>query len=298
MPKVALVTGASRGIGKVIAAHLALRGLDVALAARSVSERDVTPYPGTIHATAALVESLGARALPLRCDIGVEAEVEAAVERALDHFGRVDVLVNNARYEGPAMWDDFAASAWSEIGKLLDCNVRAPLRFMHLLAPAMRAQGGGLVINITTTMDYHLDPAYQPGKGATTSLYPSTKAHLNWATMMLARELRRDKIAVIGAHPGSVLTERVTTQAMGAFDPRKRYTAHVPGVIAAHLATLADPMAYTGKILDDPLGFVREHGLMAEADITYPFREDPSGNAEVYDPFSEPFWRRSAGQRR
>ena len=61
MGKVALVTGASRGIGKVIAAHLALRGLDVAVAARSVSERDVTPYPGTIHATAALIESLGAR---------------------------------------------------------------------------------------------------------------------------------------------------------------------------------------------------------------------------------------------
>ena len=298
MRRVALVTGASRGIGKVIAAHLALRGLDVAIAARSASERDVTPYPGTIHATAALIESLGAKALPLRCDIGVEADIEGAVERALDHFGRVDVLVNNARYEGPAMWDDFTASAWDEIGKLLDCNVRAPLRLMHLLAPAMRAHGGGVVINITTTMEYHLDPAYQPGKGATTSLYPSTKAHLNWATMMLARELRRDKIAVVGMHPGSVLTERVTTQAMGSFDPRKRYTAHVPGVIAAHLATLDDPLAYTGQILDDPLGFVQARGLMSEADIAYPYQEDASGKAEVYDPFGEPYWRRVAAQRR
>ena len=292
MRRVALVTGASRGIGKVIAAHLALRGLDVAVAARSVSERDVTPYPGTIHATAALIESLGARALPLRCDIGDEGEVEDAVERALDHFGRIDVLVNNARYEGPAMWDDFTASAWEEIGKLLDCNVRAPLHFMHLLAPSMRTQGGGVVINITTTMEYHLDPAYRPGKGATTSLYPSTKAHLNWATMMLARELRGDKIAVIGMHPGSVLTERVTTESMGSFDPRKRYTAHVPGVIAAHLATFDDPLAYTGQILDDPLGFVEEHGLMAEADISYPYREDASGKAEVYDPFAEAYWSR------
>ena len=292
MRSVALVTGASRGIGKVIAAHLALRGLDVALAARSVSERDVTPYPGTIHATAALIESLGAKALPLRCDISVEGEIEDAVERALDHFGRVDVLVNNARYEGPAMWDDFTASPWDEIGKLLDCNVRAPLHFLHLLAPSMRARGGGVVINITTTMAYHLDPAYRPGKGATTSLYPSTKAHLNWATMMLARELRGDNVAVIGMHPGSVLTERVTTQSMGSFDPRKRYTAHVPGVIAAHLAMLGDPLAYSGQILDDPLGFVREHGLMAESDIAYPYREDASGRAEVYDPFAEPYWRR------
>jgi len=82
MGKVALVTGASRGIGKVIAAHLALRGLDVAVAARSVSERDVTPYPGTIHATAALIESVEAKALPLRCDIGIEGDIEDAVQRA------------------------------------------------------------------------------------------------------------------------------------------------------------------------------------------------------------------------
>ena len=287
MRKVALVTGASRGIGKAIAAHLAIRGLDVVVTARSVSDRDVTPYPGTINETAALVESVGARALAVRCDIGVAADIEGAVKSALDHFGRIDVLVNNARYEGPAMWDDFAASDWTEIGKLLDCNVRAPLHFAHLLIPHMRSQGGGLVVNITTTMEYHLDPAYKPGKGATTSLYPSTKAHLIWATMMLARELHDDRIAMVGVHPGSVLTERVTTQAMGTFDRSKRYTAHVPGSIVAYLATTDDAMEYTGRILEDPLGFVKDRGLMADEEITYPFRE-----GEVYDPFSEPFWKR------
>ena len=293
MSKVALVTGASRGIGKAIAAHLALRGLDVVVTARSVSERDVTPYPGTITETAALIESIGGRALPVRCDIGVDADIEAAVAKALDHFGRVDILVNNARYEGPAMWDDFAASDWTEIVKLLDCNVRAPLHFTHLLIPHMRAQGGGLVVNITTTMEYHLDPAYKPGKGATTPLYPSTKAHLNWATMMLARELHDDRIAMVGVYPGSILTERVTTRAMGSSDRSKRYTAHVPGSMVGYLATTDDPMEYTGQILEDPIGFVKDHGLMTDEDIIYPFRD-----GEVYDAFSEPFWKRLVSERR
>jgi len=285
------VTGASRGIGKAISAHLALKGLDVVLIARSVSAHDLTPYPGTIDTTATLVESLGARALPIRCDIGVEADVISAIHQAIDVFGRVDVLVNNARYEGPAMWGDFATSNWADLAKLLDCNVRAPLLFTHQLIPYMRAQGNGLVINITTTMAYHLDSAYKPGKGSTSSLYPSTKAQLNWATMMLARELHDDHIALVGLHPGSVLTERVTTQAMGNFDRRKRHTAHVPGSIVGYLATLDDPMGYSGQILDDPLEFVKKHGLMAEDDITYPFNE-----GEVYDPFTEAFWRRQMSE--
>src|SRR6266852_6376023 len=101
MRKVAIVTGASRGIGKAICAHLALQGFDVVVTARSVTENDVTLFPGTIGETARLVESVGARALPVRCDLKSEDDVRGVVDAALAEFGRVDLIVNNARYEGP-----------------------------------------------------------------------------------------------------------------------------------------------------------------------------------------------------
>ena len=153
MSKVALITGASRGIGKAICAHLALEGFSIAVTARSVSENDMTPYPGTIHETAALVESMGGRALPIRCDVGEPDDIEGAVEKTLEAFGRLDVMINNARYEGPANWEKIEDLEWSAISTAIDCNFKAPLMFMRLLIPQMAKQGGGLFINVTTGIE-------------------------------------------------------------------------------------------------------------------------------------------------
>src|SRR5947209_5411851 len=115
--KVALITGASRGIGKAIAVHLARAGYDVAVSARTVAEgeerehsstvrkSDSRPLPGSLASTAALVAEEGRQALPVPADLTERATLVAAVETVLDEWGRIDVLVNNGRYIGPGHMD-------------------------------------------------------------------------------------------------------------------------------------------------------------------------------------------------
>ena len=108
--KVAIVTGASRGIGKAIALGYAREGATVVVAARSEtapSER----LPGSIHETVEQIEALGGRALAVRCDVTDEASVNAMVEQTLAEFGRVDVLVNNAAVDFPSKVVDMPAQA-------------------------------------------------------------------------------------------------------------------------------------------------------------------------------------------
>jgi citronellol/citronellal dehydrogenase len=93
--KVAIVTGSSRGIGKDIALAFATEGADIVVAARSESQPDPR-LPGTIHETAQEVEALGRRALAVKTDVTDEEQIAAMVQRTLDTFGRIDILLNNA----------------------------------------------------------------------------------------------------------------------------------------------------------------------------------------------------------
>src|SRR5579864_4439685 len=116
---VALVTGASRGIGKAIAVHLARAGFDVALTARTVADgearehsstlrrSDTRPLPGSLTSTADLVQAAGVRALTVPADLTDRASVIAAGKAVTSEWGRVDVLVNNGRYVGPGHMDLF-----------------------------------------------------------------------------------------------------------------------------------------------------------------------------------------------
>src|SRR4051812_570131 len=116
---VALVSGASRGIGKVCAIWLARAGFDVALTARTVNpgearehsstlrKSDTKPLPGSLVETAALVEAEGREALMVPADLLDLDSVDRAVDTVLEKWGRVDVLVNNARYIGPGHMDRF-----------------------------------------------------------------------------------------------------------------------------------------------------------------------------------------------
>ena len=286
MNKVALITGASRGIGKAICAHLALEGFSIGVTARSVTEGDMTPYPGTIHETAALVESLGGHALPIRCDVGVPNDIQGAVEKTLAAFGRIDVMINNARYEGPANWEKIEDLEWSSISTAIDCNFKAPLMFMRLLIPQMAKQGGGLFINVTTGIEGHLSNQNMPGQASTSLLYPSTKAGLNWTTMLLAKEVREHNISVVGLQPGATLVERVTVskEASMGYNLPRRHSVHMPCVVVSHLATSSDAMPHNGTIIEAH-DFALEHSLMTEDEIGHPFKE-----GEIYDAYAEPYW--------
>lgn len=143
--KVAIVTGASRGIGKAIALGLAQAGAAVVVAARSETERAAAP--GTIYATAAAIAGRGGQALPVRCNVREEASIYAMTRQALDAFGAIDILVNNAGIGG---YRPFLESTLKEWDLTLDINLRATYIGCRAVAPLMVEQGGGSIVNISS----------------------------------------------------------------------------------------------------------------------------------------------------
>ena len=268
--KVAFITGASRGIGRGCALELAQRGFDLVLTARTVTGAEryehsstvkrsaVEPLPGSLEQTAAEVRALAAQALVIKLDLSVRAEWPAAVQGALERFGRIDVLVNNGRYIGPGHMDEFVDTPVELIEQMMLCNVIAPLHLIKLVLPAMQRQGGGIVINVTSSAgDREIDAPI--GKGGWGLGYSITKAAFNRMVPGLAKELRRHNIAVIGLMPGFVGTERMAIElAEFGFDASKGLPVENPGRVCAMLATAADPLYFSGKDIYGP-AFHEEH---------------------------------------
>jgi NAD(P)-dependent dehydrogenase (short-subunit alcohol dehydrogenase family) len=181
---VALVTGASRGIGRRLAADLAAAGYDVVCAARSSAARP-GKLPGTIEETAEAVVKHGRRAWPVELDVRDEDAVAALVERLHAEWGRCDLLVNNAAVapEKPALRD--STRRWR---LAVDVNLNGPFYLVYHLAPRMAEAGGGRVVNISSGAAKH--PEFgRPG-------YTVSKAALESLTQCLAFELRERAVAV------------------------------------------------------------------------------------------------------
>ncbi len=271
--RVAFVTGASRGIGRACALELARRGLDVVVTARTVTGAErlehsstvkksaTNPLPGSLEATAREARALGAEALVVKLDLAARADWSAAVDAALARFGRIDVLVNNGRYVGPGHMDPFEDTPVELIEQMMLCNVIAPLNLVKLCLPAMKRQGGGIVINITSSAGERETPA-PIGQGGWGLGYSLSKAALNRMVPGLAKELRPYHIAVIGLMPGFVGTERMAAElAEFGFDASKALPVENPGRVCAMLATAKDPMYFSGKDVYGP-GFHAEHALV------------------------------------
>jgi len=271
--RVAFVTGASRGIGRACALELARRGLDVVVTARTVTGAErlehsstvkksaTNPLPGSLEATAREARALGAEALVVKLDLAARADWPAAVDAALARFGRIDVLVNNGRYVGPGHMDPFEDTPVELIEQMMLCNVIAPLTLVKLCLPAMKRQGGGIVINITSSAGERETPA-PIGQGGWGLGYSLSKAALNRMVPGLAKELRPYNIAVIGLMPGFVGTERMAAE-LGefGFDASRALPVENPGRVCAMLATAKDPMYFSGKDVYGP-GFHAEHALV------------------------------------
>jgi NAD(P)-dependent dehydrogenase (short-subunit alcohol dehydrogenase family) len=270
--KVAFITGASRGIGRACALELARRGFDVALTARTVTgaerlehsstiRRSATnPLPGTLEETARAAAALGAATLVTPLDLAEPADPAAAVEAAVARFGRIDVLVNNGRYVGPGHLDPFEDTPLELIEQMFRCNVFAPLRLIKLCLPLWKRQGGGVVINVTSSAGQVETPA-AIGQGGWGLGYSITKAAFGRMIPGLAKELRPYNVAVIGLMPGFVATERMAAE-LGdfGFDASKGLPTENPGRVCAMLATADDPMFFSGRDVHGPT-FHAEHAL-------------------------------------
>src|SRR3954447_11192833 len=174
--RVAFVTGASRGIGKGIAVHLARSGFDVAITARTVEEgerrehsstikeSDTSPLPGSLTSTALAVEAEGAQVLVVPADLLDRASLGAAATTVLERWGRCDVLVNNARFIGPGHMDHIVDTPVNVFEQHLLGNAVAPLVLIKQFLPAMLEAGGGTIVNVSSGAGV-ADPPAAAGKG-------------------------------------------------------------------------------------------------------------------------------------
>lgn len=239
--RVAIVTGASRGIGKGLALGLAACGAAVVCAARSVTE-GTSGLPGTIAATADEITAGGGRGLAVRCDIGEEGDVVALVQRTLGALGRIDVLVNNAMAPTRGAFDDTTAEMWDES---MRTNVRSLYVFCREVVPSMEKQGSGSIINVSSGgADHAATPFMPPGFVA----YAVAKAAMERFTTALAPELAPRGIAINALRPGAVKTELAIREMGDDFDWSGWTTpqAVVPAVV--HLARQTGA-TFTGQIV-------------------------------------------------
>ena len=249
--KVAIVTGASRGIGKAIALGFAREGAQVVVAARSESAPDER-LPGSIHETVAEIEALGGKALAVPCDVTREESIAAMVETTLAAFGRIDVLVNNAAVDFPFPVVDMPVKRWEIVLKV---DVTGPFMCSKAVLPAMIAQGGGSIINISS------EAADERGSGTVgySAVYAASKAALDRFTWALAAEVGRHNIAVNALKPSTV----VSTEGMRMWvEEKDRHGWTSPAAMVACAVFLADQdaRAVTGTVASDD-EYISWHGL-------------------------------------
>ena len=184
--KVALVTGASKGLGRTMAHALARAGADVAIASRT--QRDLDD-------AAAEIQAAGRRVLPVAADVAEEASIERLVRRVLDHFGQIDVLVNNAGIEGQGAVTEMDADYWDRIMRV---NLRGPMLCCKHVGPHMIERRSGKVINVASVLATRVARYMSP--------YSASKGGLVQLTRTLALEWIRHNVQVNAIAPGYFLT--------------------------------------------------------------------------------------------
>lgn len=279
---VALVTGASRGIGRACARRLALAGFDVAVGARTVREgTSADGLPGSLEGVVEEIQAMGRRALACPVDLADHASRVRLVEEVLTAFGRVDVLVNSALLVDAGHMRTFDATPIEECETAFAVNTIAPLHLVQLVVPSMRAAGGGVIVGISSGAGQN-ETKSLPGAGGWPLTYSVTKAAINRATTGLAKELCADDIAVVNIEPGVVATERMlmVTERLGIDGRNYGVSTDVPGVVCAHIAAHPTPMAFSGRTVDAPQ-FAVWAGLVDGTTLPYPYGPDGWGRPPV-----------------
>jgi NAD(P)-dependent dehydrogenase (short-subunit alcohol dehydrogenase family) len=244
--RVAVITGASRGVGKGIALALGEAGATVYVTARSDAGGTTEGLPGTVRHTADAVTQRGGQGVAVRCDHTADEEVEALFARVKQEQGRLDVLVNNVwgGYEH-FDWSRFTAPFWEQpLGHwsgMFEAGLRAHLVATRLAVPLMIPHRRGLIVHTT---------AWDRDKYLGNLFYDLAKAAVNRLAFGMARELGPHQVAVVALAPGFVGTERLLAAfAAAGRAPGSLESPEYAGRAVAALAGDADVMAKSGRVL-------------------------------------------------
>ena len=235
--RVAIVTGASRGIGKAIAIALAREGARVMVAARTVRELPV--IAGTIETTAEEIRGCGGSALSAKTDVTREKSVTEMVEKTLSEWGRIDILVNNAATNSPAFFHEMPQKNWDRI---MEVNLRGVVLCTRAVLPVMMQQHRGHIINISSVVTQKLH--HQPFTGIA---YDVTKAAINRFTQGLAEELKQYAIAV-----NAIMPDNTESEGWAFLNPdidRSGWDSPAFWGRYAALVAARDPALFTGHLL-------------------------------------------------
>lgn len=243
--RVAVITGASRGIGQALAVRLAQEGADVVVAAKTEAETE--KLQGTIHETAELVRQAGRRALAVKVDVRNEDEIAGLFEQAAAEFGRVDILINNA---GALWWKPVLETPAKRFDLLMSVNVRAAYLCSYYALPYMVKQRWGHIVNMAPAIS--TEPS--PGMVA----YMISKMGMARLAIGIAEEHRADNVAANALWPVTPIeTAAVIVNRLG-----ERSQWRTPEILCdATMAILRqEPSQCTGRQLTDE-EILREAGV-------------------------------------
>jgi NAD(P)-dependent dehydrogenase (short-subunit alcohol dehydrogenase family) len=259
--KVVIITGASRGMGRQAALDFAKRGANIVLAARTF---DPDPgLPGSLGETIAQIEAIGAQAIAVRTDLAKREDLVNLVDAAVDRFGGVDVLINNAAVTVGDAWSkrflDLPLEDWYY---QFDVNLHAPFILMQLVVPIMERRGGGRIVNITTgsgeVFRLSEEPTALEGNAGRNLIMPgyfASKRALDRLGNVIAPDLAPRNIFVIGMHPGWVASELVQERLKNvppAVSADRVTDGPIPMTIPARMmvyfASCENPREYSGRL--------------------------------------------------
>ncbi len=200
---IALVTGASRGIGAAIAELLAAEGAAVAITARTIDDGD-SRFEGSLNSTADRIRAAGGLAHPVAADLSRPADRARLVDEVVTELGPIDILINNGAVTFFEPVADISEKRWR---LMFEVQVRAPFELSQLVIPGMRERGSGSILNISSKAALHPEPDAVTVGGAASggTIYGMVKAALERFSTGLAAELAPDGITVNALSPTSIV---------------------------------------------------------------------------------------------
>ncbi len=255
--KVALVTGASRGIGEAVAVRLAMEGAKVVCTARTAEEGE-SRLAGTLSSTIERIRAAGGNAMMVRADLARAEDREGLVQAAMAAHGQVDILVNNAAVTYFIPIETFPQKRFD---LMMEVQVWAALHLAQMVLPGMRDRKSGAIVTLSSGAAIHPAKPYE-GVRAGGTVYGMCKAALERFSTGLAAEVYADNISVNAISPGLVATPGVELHGL-ITEATKSRVSPVENIAEAVFQLVSrDPKAMTGRI-DHATPLLQELGVTA-----------------------------------